>query len=822
LPNQSTILIQAVCFERYIRICFYCQLRETYVLSDENVKFYKLFIVIFPILFYIPKFFEVRSHYVDYPPTFREADCNKLTRLKIPKVEFPPGHNFTEQELHNQAASYIINKMANGCREILLQEQQEYGVGKLEKELNTTGILMRNVTIRAAKSKGEIVQSDLRKNPYYFKIYFVYLNTFFASLLPLALLLFFNISTAVQLIKMSRMETRALAASARHNSLRRRSTRIDSRPSLATIATRIDLESRRASIAVTSALSTAARRAATTSGPVRNGVARKFSFVGDNASSQSAANGGPNGGGTASSSTIELKRRMMNFFERKSSTGSNNHQSHVNSINNSLRGGFNRQSSSTNTVTTSLHHHPVCSKHDSSADGCGGGGDSSSGSPKNSSQQHNQSSSPFCNNTSSLPRSASLKDLRKVRRSYRPSLDSSGNERDGEEEEEEEDEAEPKALSNSQTTPLLMLNTPTSSGQQPQKSISCGEQINLMTVQENPLTADAHQRCHTNAFLSSNDGDPGSLDVGGRRVQPPTALNNAFKMHNCTKSPDDLPRNGSSSEINSGGTAFRKSTRIPNGTTGERYFRVGSDESYPVDSEGEEEVIASNVLPDIVNHLLTSSSGVETACEMTDVNSENHFALQSKKACSLTSSSDKRANAQQHTEVRQPLLNHQPNESSIVDVKRVSCYHSVGPTTPSTTGLALSGGGGGIKAPPPSLLASRRPTTLPILEESSPVSTPTVTGAPQLQTPPSGGRDRGDSETTKELRLARISLCIVWLFIFCHVWKLIPTVYETFFMDVSVNSTTDDWPDWLKTVGEVSNTVITINSSLNFLIYVLL
>ena len=55
-------------------------------------------------------------------------------------------------------------------------------------------------------------------------------------------------------------------------------------------------------------------------------------------------------------------------------------------------------------------------------------------------------------------------------------------------------------------------------------------------------------------------------------------------------------------------------------------------------------------------------------------------------------------------------------------------------------------------------------------------------------------RFRGDSETTKELRLARISLCIVWLFIFCHVWKLIPTVYETFFMDVSVNSTTDDWP----------------------------
>ena len=29
-----------------------------------------------------------------------------------------------------------------------------------------------------------------------------------------------------------------------------------------------------------------------------------------------------------------------------------------------------------------------------------------------------------------------------------------------------------------------------------------------------------------------------------------------------------------------------------------------------------------------------------------------------------------------------------------------------------------------------------------------------------------------------ERRLTRISLCIVWLFMFCHVWKLVPTIYE--------------------------------------------
>ena len=41
-------------------------------------------------------------------------------------------------------------------------------------------------------------------------------------------------------------------------------------------------------------------------------------------------------------------------------------------------------------------------------------------------------------------------------------------------------------------------------------------------------------------------------------------------------------------------------------------------------------------------------------------------------------------------------------------------------------------------------------------------------------------RHSSTSETKKELRLARISVCIVWLFLFCHVWKLVPTIYSTF------------------------------------------
>ena len=47
-------------FERYIRICYYCQLRSSSLLTEDNLKWYKLFLVLFPALFYVPKFFEVR------------------------------------------------------------------------------------------------------------------------------------------------------------------------------------------------------------------------------------------------------------------------------------------------------------------------------------------------------------------------------------------------------------------------------------------------------------------------------------------------------------------------------------------------------------------------------------------------------------------------------------------------------------------------------------------------------------------------------------------------------------------------------------------
>jgi hypothetical protein len=74
-----------------------------------------------------------------------------------------------------------------------------------------------------------------------------------------------------------------------------------------------------------------------------------------------------------------------------------------------------------------------------------------------------------------------------------------------------------------------------------------------------------------------------------------------------------------------------------------------------------------------------------------------------------------------------------------------------------------------------------------------------------------------DDMRSRENRLTRISLCIVWLFIFCHVWKLVPTLYEGW------NSNKDSqWPQWVTNINGVSHTLIVFNSAVNFLIYVAL
>jgi len=69
-----------------------------------------------------------------------------------------------------------------------------------------------------------------------------------------------------------------------------------------------------------------------------------------------------------------------------------------------------------------------------------------------------------------------------------------------------------------------------------------------------------------------------------------------------------------------------------------------------------------------------------------------------------------------------------------------------------------------------------------------------------------------------ENRLTRISLAIVWMFIFCHIWKLIPTVYDA----ITAEEDHDNWPQWLHRINDISHTLIVFNSAVNFLIYSIL
>ena len=66
-----------------------------------------------------------------------------------------------------------------------------------------------------------------------------------------------------------------------------------------------------------------------------------------------------------------------------------------------------------------------------------------------------------------------------------------------------------------------------------------------------------------------------------------------------------------------------------------------------------------------------------------------------------------------------------------------------------------------------------------------------------------------------ERRITRIATAIVWLFVFCHVWRVIPTMYEAVYR-------TTNFPYYIEQLLHVSHTLIVFNSAVNFLLYTLL
>lgn len=137
-------------FERYIRICFYCQLKETSILSDGNIKYYKMFVILFPILFYIPKFFEVQSHY-ETKEVKMEIDCGSYINLgkmlNNTKLRDLITQNMKDDELAE------VERLATACKIIIDQEKIET-------------LHIQNSTVKNVTKSQELTEIPIKHKPF--------------------------------------------------------------------------------------------------------------------------------------------------------------------------------------------------------------------------------------------------------------------------------------------------------------------------------------------------------------------------------------------------------------------------------------------------------------------------------------------------------------------------------------------------------------------------------------------------------------------------------------------------------------------------------
>ncbi|CAB4054099.1 unnamed protein product [Lepeophtheirus salmonis] len=178
-------------FERYIRICHLCQMRDSSYITQENFRFYLLSVIIMPVVFYIPKFFEIRAKpvTVSYPIPI---SCSNYVRYMKTGMD----EGISKQSLTNDENLEVISKLWKfppNCTKF------NFSMDPFSNES-----MIRNITGYSTQLRLEA--TPMRENVLYYRIYFIGLNTIFASILPLASLLFLNVSTVKALRKMSRQE----------------------------------------------------------------------------------------------------------------------------------------------------------------------------------------------------------------------------------------------------------------------------------------------------------------------------------------------------------------------------------------------------------------------------------------------------------------------------------------------------------------------------------------------------------------------------------------------------------------------------------------
>jgi len=162
----SVYLAVVMAFERYIRICFICQLRSTRLLTEKNLRFYIWACLLFPVLFYIPKWFELESKLILKPA------CQILSNTSEGLIKMIAG-----EEMRLSKKQKLVDMI--NCINVTLSRNCWHS----------------NWTPIHEKMTWKMKHAPIRYNKVYYVTYYLTLNTLFATVLPIGALLFFSLST---------------------------------------------------------------------------------------------------------------------------------------------------------------------------------------------------------------------------------------------------------------------------------------------------------------------------------------------------------------------------------------------------------------------------------------------------------------------------------------------------------------------------------------------------------------------------------------------------------------------------------------------------
>ncbi len=160
-----------------------------------------LAIIAAPALFYLPKFFEFNWDYAVY--TYNVTlDCSSIALDAYERFST----NVSSAMLLGNNTTLINSSHDQSGVLLTPQEVQDLNDCLMTfKKINGTTIQFQLIVSRSRKYL-EIMPTALRSSPLYYRLYMVLLNSLFMTLIPLALLLFLNISTVLSLKKMAKEE----------------------------------------------------------------------------------------------------------------------------------------------------------------------------------------------------------------------------------------------------------------------------------------------------------------------------------------------------------------------------------------------------------------------------------------------------------------------------------------------------------------------------------------------------------------------------------------------------------------------------------------